>query len=151
MKNAIRGFVYLSRDSDRAEDFYTKAFDWTSKPVGIGPPEDGKTRSENGRFFHVKTDANDIIWARIAGHDLYQEGLEVELPHGPMLMIHVPNLEEANEKVTSAGGEVLKIVDLPWYRFSVARDPEGQGLVLWEPPAELPEEWQGWRDIFASE
>ena len=112
-------------DGDRARSFYGDVFGWQLMPL---PEMDytivmtGPTDQESG-----PTEAGFINGGMFARSD--------EFPgKGPTVVIDVPGIDDALQKVTSAGGTVLsERTPVGEMGFSAYfRDPEGNLIGLWE-------------------
>jgi len=112
-------------DGDRARAFYAEAFGWQVEPmsdldytmVRTGPTEAGQGPSEPGFV-------NGGMFAR-----------NDDFPGtGPTVVIDVPDIDEALQRVTRAGGTPLgartPVGDMGFSAYFT--DPEGNLIGLWE-------------------
>ena len=108
---------FATRDVAAAKNFYTAAFGW--KFTDYGPDyvsfEDGRLA---GGFFHP----------RITG------GSASDIPprSQPMVVIFATKLEDAEARVTAAGGKIVKpSFEFPGGRRFEFTDPTGLMLAVW--------------------
>ncbi|MEZ0447802.1 VOC family protein [Cellulomonas sp. ICMP 17802] len=118
MGNAVMWFEITSTNPDRARDFYTKLFDWSSE----APPE-------LGGYNLIETGAPaETIGGGIGAAD--PDGL----PPGILLYVRVDDLAATLTKAAELGGStLLEPMKLPGENGSVAilADPDGHAVGLW--------------------
>ena len=46
------------------------------------------------------------------------------------LMVHVPDIDAEHARLSAAGASVSPIEEQPWGRFTMLKDPDGNGLIV---------------------
>ncbi|HEX3099971.1 MAG TPA: VOC family protein [Patescibacteria group bacterium] len=134
--NSVVHFELPVEDRDRASEFYSQAFGWKAN----------KMDEKMGSYTVVQTaetDAAGMIQepGRING-GLYMKTKEDQFP---TVVIAVDDINEAMEKVKSAGGKILggsfapdKPDDIPGVgKYIAVRDTEGNRIALLQPNATM--------------
>jgi uncharacterized protein len=108
---------FATRDIAAARNFYTAAFGW--KFTDYGPDytsfEDGRIA---GGFYHPT-----IVGGNAA---------DIPARSQPMVVIYATKLEDAEQRVTRAGGKILKpSFEFPGGRRFEYSDPTGVVLAVW--------------------
>lgn len=108
-----------TNDPERAKEFYTKLFGWEAggNEQYVEWKRDGKSF---GGMMKIKAE-----WGNVPPHWLSY--------------VHVPNVEEYAAKAKSLGANVVvPPMDIPnTGKFAIFNDPQGAGLAIWQPPAQM--------------
>jgi uncharacterized protein len=111
-------FELPAHNMDRAKTFYQNVFGWRIDPL---PTLDYLVINTDGR----PIDPTDVDGGITRSNALVQ---------APVLIITVEALDEAREKVQTAGGNLLtpktRVAEYGWSCY--AKDTEGNVLCLWE-------------------
>jgi uncharacterized protein len=112
----------LTRDVDRAEDFYGQVFGWM------------KAQPEGAPDFIWNWQVDDQRWPEGLG-GLMRMGTDMPPDAPPHWQVYfmVENADEAVDKTTSAGGRLIfGPIDVPVARMAVVLDPQGANVALLE-------------------
>lgn len=127
--NPVVHFELPASDRERMKAFYTEAFGWKMNQLG---PEMG----DYVVVHTTETDENNMVKTPGAiNGGLYQKHLVDPLGQYPTVVISVPNLEEAMERVRTSGGTIHGTpYDIPGVgRYVSIIDTEGNRVSILEP------------------
>lgn len=130
--NPVVHFEMPYEDKKRAAEFYQKTFGWRAQMLG---PEMG----EYVVVHTAETDANGMLKepGRING-GLYKKP-EDKTGQAPSVVISVPDINAAMEKINQGGGKVLgEPMDIPGIGMYVSfLDTEGNRVSILEPSPQM--------------
>lgn len=113
-------------DAGRAEQFYKSAFDWQISAIPM---------PEGGNYYMVNTvEVDEQQMPKEAG--AINGGLTPRdaTLQAPLIVINVPDLDAALEKVTSCGGSVVmpKTTVMDMGLYARVKDTEGNVIGVWQ-------------------
>jgi predicted enzyme related to lactoylglutathione lyase len=138
----------LTSDADAAISFYEKVMGWSARDAGM-----------DGMSYNILSHAGVDLGGLMA---MPPEQCEAWGSPGWLGYIGAPEVDAMQEKVTAAGGAILRPADdIPGVgRFAVAADPHGACFILFTPTAGMSDQptarlttkgHVGWHSLFAGE